>query len=309
MSVGTITPEPATPGTGRYEGPEKEPRVAASWNAARFRRHRLGILGMTLVGIVVIASLLGPVVYGIDPNAQSLTERLILPMSYSESGTLHPLGTDELGRDVLARLFAGGRSSLSVVTAGVLLGCLIGMTLGILAGFYGGRADLFLMRLVDAQLAVPLIISALVIATALGSGFLNTALALGIASWALYARLIRAETLKLREESFFDAGVALGATNLRLILRHLLPNLLGTMFIVASLEMGGLVITESSLSYLGMGMQPPDASWGQMIRAAQTVIFTSGWLAVIPGVAIMMTVLGLNLVGDWLRDILDPHFD
>jgi peptide/nickel transport system permease protein len=264
---------------------------------------------MTLVGIVVIASLLGPVVYGIDPNAQSLTERLILPMSYSESGTLHPLGTDELGRDVLARLFAGGRSSLSVVTAGVLLGCLIGMTLGILAGFYGGRADLFLMRLVDAQLAVPLIISALVIATALGSGFLNTALALGIASWALYARLIRAETLKLREESFFDAGVALGATNLRLILRHLLPNLLGTMFIVASLEMGGLVITESSLSYLGMGMQPPDASWGQMIRAAQTVIFTSGWLAVIPGVAIMMTVLGLNLVGDWLRDILDPHFD
>jgi len=275
----------------------------------RIRRHRLGIFGATLVGIVVFAAVFGPLLYDVDPNAQNLSERLMSPLSYSESGAFHALGTDELGRDVLARLFAGGRSSLSVVAAGVLLGCIIGMTLGVLAGFYGGVPDLFLMRMVDAQLAVPLIISALVVATALGTGFMNTALALGIASWALYARLIRAETLKLREESYFDAGVALGATNLRLMVRHLLPNLLGTMLIVASLEMGGLVITESSLSYLGMGMQPPDASWGQMIRAAQTVIYTNGWLAVIPGVAIMMTVLGLNLLGDWLRDLLDPHQD
>jgi peptide/nickel transport system permease protein len=253
--------------------------------------------------------LIGPILLGLDPNEQHLTQRLLLPLSYSDNGVFHWLGTDELGRDVLARLFAGGRASLSVVTAGVLLGCSIGMTLGVLAGFYGGRLDLFLMRLVDAQLAIPLIISALVVATALGGGFLNTALALGIASWALYARLIRAETLKLREETYFDAGIALGASNLRLMIRHLLPNLLGTVFIVASLEMGGLVITESSLSYLGMGMQPPDASWGQMIRSAQTVIFLNGWLAAIPGVAIMMTVLGLNLMGDWLRDILDPYRD
>jgi peptide/nickel transport system permease protein len=257
----------------------------------------------------VVASLIGPLFLNIDPNAQLLTQRLLLPLSYSNSGVFHWLGTDELGRDVLARLFAGGRASLSVVAAGVLLGCFIGMTVGVLAGFYGGRLDLVLMRMVDAHLAVPLIISALVVATALGTGFLNTALALGIASWALYARLIRAETLKLREESFFDAGIALGASNFRLMTRHLLPNLLGTVFIVASLEMGGLVVTESSLSYLGMGMQPPDASWGQMIRSAQAVIFSNGWLAAIPGVAIMMTVLGLNLMGDWLRDILDPHRD
>jgi peptide/nickel transport system permease protein len=277
--------------------------------AAWWRRHRLGIFGATLVGIVVVASLIGPLFLNIDPNAQLLTQRLLLPLSYSNNGVFHWLGTDELGRDVLARLFAGGRASLSVVAAGVLLGCFIGMTVGVLAGFYGGRLDLVLMRMVDAQLAVPLIISALVVATALGTGFLNTALALGIASWALYARLIRAETLKLREESFFDAGIALGASNFRLMTRHLLPNLLGTVFIVASLEMGGLVVTESSLSYLGMGMQPPDASWGQMIRSAQAVIFSNGWLAAIPGVAIMMTVLGLNLMGDWLRDILDPHRD
>jgi peptide/nickel transport system permease protein len=262
-----------------------------------------------MVGFVVIASLFGPFLLDIDPNLQNLMQRLLLPLSYSDDGVFHWLGTDELGRDVLARLFAGGRASLGVVTAGVLLGCFFGMTLGVLAGFYGGKLDLILMRLVDAQLAVPLIISALVVATALGGGFLNTALALGIASWALYARLIRAETLKLREETYFDAGIALGASNFRLMIRHLLPNLLGTVFIVASLEMGGLVITESSLSYLGMGIQPPDASWGQMIRSAQSVIFSNGWLAAVPGVAIMMTVLGLNLMGDWLRDILDPHKD
>jgi peptide/nickel transport system permease protein len=288
---------------------EVETHSDATSTAARLRRHRLGIAGASMVGFVVIASLIGPILLGLDPNEQHLTQRLLLPLSYSDNGVFHWLGTDELGRDVLARLFAGGRASLSVVTAGVLLGCSIGMTLGVLAGFYGGRLDLFLMRLVDAQLAIPLIISALVVATALGGGFLNTALALGIASWALYARLIRAETLKLREETYFDAGIALGASNLRLMIRHLLPNLLGTVFIVASLEMGGLVITESSLSYLGMGMQPPDASWGQMIRSAQTVIFLNGWLAAIPGVAIMMTVLGLNLMGDWLRDILDPYRD
>jgi peptide/nickel transport system permease protein len=281
----------------------------ASSAKARLRRHHLGIAGAAMVGFVVIASLIGPFLLDIDPNKQDLMQRLLLPLSYSNTGVFHWLGTDELGRDVLARLFAGGRASLSVVTAGVLLGCFIGMTLGVLAGFYGGKLDLVLMRLVDAQLAVPLIISALVVATALGGGFLNTALALGIASWALYARLIRAETLKLREETYFDAGIALGASNLRLMVRHLLPNLLGTVFIVASLEMGGLVVTESSLSYLGMGMQPPDASWGLMIRSAQNVIFSNGWLAAIPGVAIMMTVLGLNLMGDWLRDILDPYKD
>jgi peptide/nickel transport system permease protein len=281
----------------------------ASRRRGRWRRHRLGIAGAAMVGFVVFASVFGPFLLRIDPNLQDLMQRLLLPLSYSNTGVFHWLGTDELGRDVLARLFAGGRASLSVVTAGVLLGCFFGMTLGVLAGFYGGKLDLILMRLVDAQLAVPLIISALVVATALGGGFLNTALALGIASWALYARLIRAETLKLREETYFDAGVALGASNFRLMVRHLLPNLLGTVLIVASLEMGALVITESSLSYLGMGMQPPDSSWGQMIRSAQNVIFSSGWLAAIPGTAIMMTVLGLNLMGDWLRDLLDPHKD
>jgi peptide/nickel transport system permease protein len=306
MAERTMSQDAASPG-GVIAAAETR-RDAVS-REAWWRRHRLGIFGATLVGIVLFASLIGPLFLNIDPNAQLLTQRLLLPFSYSSDGVFHWLGTDELGRDVLARLYAGGRASLSVVAAGVLLGCFIGMTVGVLAGFYGGRLDLVLMRMVDAQLAVPLIISALVVATALGTGFLNTALALGIASWALYARLIRAETLKLREESFFDAGVALGASNFRLMTRHLLPNLLGTVFIVASLEMGALVITESSLSYLGMGMQPPDASWGQMIRSAQAVIFSNGWLAAIPGVAIMMTVLGLNLMGDWLRDILDPHKD
>jgi len=309
MTEDLLTRSPTTPGESVIAAPIDEVDEARLRRRHTIRRHRLGIFGATLVGVVVFAALLGPLLYGVDPNAQNLSERLMLPFSYSDSGAFHLLGTDELGRDVLARLFAGGRSSLSVVLAGVLLGCIIGMTLGVLAGFYGGISDLFIMRMVDAQLAVPLIVSALVVATALGTGFMNTALALGIASWALYARLIRAETLKLREESYFDAGVALGATNLRLMVRHLLPNLLGTMLIVASLEMGGLVITESSLSYLGMGMQPPDASWGQMIRSAQTVIYTNSWLAVIPGVAIMITVLGLNLVGDWLRDLLDPHYD
>ncbi|TDC52760.1 ABC transporter permease [Jiangella ureilytica] len=272
------------------------------------RGHTTGIIGTVIVVGMALAAIVGPWLLGIDPNAQELSDRLLPPWSQSGDGsTLHILGTDDLGRDVLARVLEGGRASLSVVALGVVVGCSLGMTVGITSGFRGGRLDIVLMRVVDAQLAIPLLISALLVATILGTGFMNTAVALGIASWAVYARLIRAETLKLRGLDFFEATVALGSSDRRLVFRHLIPNLISTVFVVASLEMGGLVVTESSLSYLGLGMQPPDASWGSMIRSAQPLITTAWWLAAIPGTAVMLVVLGFNLMGDWLRDVLDPQ--
>lgn len=273
-------------------------------------RRRIGLIGAAIIGIVVLTALIGPILQGVDPNTQSITNTFLRPWSWNSDGTVfHILGTDDLGRDTLARLMAGGRASLAVVAMGVVFGCVLGMAVGMTAGFYGGRVDVVLMRVVDAQLAIPLLISALLVTTILGVGFVNTSVALGVASWAIYARLIRAETLKLREEAFFESTIALGAGKWRLTMRHLAPNLASTLLVVASLEMGGLVVTESSLSYLGLGMQPPDASWGSMIRQGQRYIFTAWWLAAIPGTAIMLTVLGFNLMGDWLRDVLDPQVD
>ena len=286
-----------------------EPSVAqrAAQSLETLRRNKTGVTGLAIVGVMVLAIIVGPWVLNVDPNVQFLGDRLLPPFSTGEDGMFHLLGTDTLGRDVLARILAGGRASLSVVAAGILIGGGIGMVIGLSSGYYGGWADVALMRLVDGQLAVPQLMAALVVATILGGGFLSTALTLGISTWAIYARLVRAEALKIREQSFFESAVSLGARGPWIVGRHLIPNILGTVCVVASLEMGVLVITEASLSYLGMGLQPPNASWGSMIQQAQPYIFTDAWLAAIPGIVMMVMVLGLNLTGDWLRDVLDPQ--
>lgn len=271
-----------------------------------WRRHKLGFVGCFLVGLVGFAAIFGPMLYGVDPNAQSLPNRLVPPF---EQGTTiyHLLGTDNLGRDMLARVLVGARASLGVVLVALLIGAGIGMTAGTLAGFYGGWFDNIVMRLVDAQLAIPVLVSAMVVASLLGTGFFNTALTLGIASWPIYARLVRADSLAIRKEDYIEAGVALGSTDRRLLVSHVLRNLISALCVVASLELGRMILIESSLSFLGLGMQPPNASWGSMIRTGQGYVFTAWWLSAVPGVFIMVTVLGLNLMGDWLRDVLDPH--
>ena len=271
-----------------------------------WRRHGIGSIGLVLVAVIVLSSLIGPFLLGIDPNAQNLQARLLPPFSEVDGVTAW-FGTDALGRDLLARVMVGGRASLSVVVLALILGASIGTLLGMLSGFWGGLADGVIMRAVDAFLALPTIVLAMLVAATLGTGFTNTAITLGIAGWAVYARLIRAEVLKVREEDFIDAATALGGSDRRLLFRHIAPNITSSLFVVASLELGAMVLTESSLSFLGFGMQPPDASWGSMIRQGQPYVQTAWWLSAVPGVFIAVIVLGMNLVGDWLRDLLDPR--
>jgi peptide/nickel transport system permease protein len=297
-------PDPGVPdGSERFADNSVVSRVRRRSFRRTWRRHKLGIIGLTMVAFIAITAVFGPIVLGIDPNHQSLTTRL-LPLLSQGPDVFHLFGTDALGRDVLARVLAGSRASLGVVIAGLVLGAVIGILLGLLAGFYGKWVDNVVMRLVDAQLALPTLISAMFVAAVLGGGYWNTAITLGVTSWPLYARLIRAEVLRVREEDFTSAAVALGARDSRLLLRHIVPNLVGTISVVASLELGSLILTESSLSYLGFGLQPPDASWGSMISDGQAYVFTNPSLAIIPGLFIMISVLGLNFVGDWLRDVL-----
>ncbi|TDC52755.1 ABC transporter permease [Jiangella ureilytica] len=289
------------------DGPARPVRPRRRWRRA-WRRHRLGVLGIVMASFVALSAIFGPIIVDFDPNEQVLTDRLLPPGTEGEAG-YHLLGTDNLGRDVLARVLAGARASLGVVLAALILGAAIGVTLGAIAGFYSGWRDNLIMRVVDAQLALPTIIAALFIAAVLGTGYWNTALTLGVTSWPAYARLMRAEVLRIREEDYIDASIGLGAPDRNLIRRHVFPNLVSSLCVVASLELGRTVLTESSLSYLGFGMQPPDASWGSMIRDGQAYIFEAPWLATVPGVYIMLTVLGMNLLGDWLRDVLDPHHE
>lgn len=278
-------------------------RLRRSW-----KRHKLGVVGGAFVGFIALAAIFGPVLLGIDPNQQSLTSRLLPPFTQGED-FYHVFGTDNLGRDMFARVLIGARASMGVVLAALVLGATLGMLLGILAGYYGGWVDTVVMRLVDAQLSVPILVSAMFVAALLGTGFWNTALTLGVASWPLYARLMRADALKIRKADYIEAGFGLGATDRRLLRSHVLPNLISSMCVVASLELGVMVLVESALSFIGLGMQPPDASWGSMIRAGQGYVFTAWWLSAIPGVFIMLAVLGLNLLGDWLRDIFDPYME
>lgn len=277
------------------------PRRKRGW-----RKHQLGVLGLILVGLVVLGSLIGPLLLNIDPNKTDLLGRLTAPGGEVDGRTVW-LGTDALGRDQLARVLIGGRASLSVVALGLLIGGGVGTVLGMIAGFRGGWVDTLIMRLVDSFLALPTLVLAMLVAATLGGGFFNTAITLGIAGWAVYARLIRAEVLKIREEEYMGAAIALGGSDKRILMRHIAPNILSSLLVVASLELGGMILTESSLSYLGFGMQPPDASWGSMIRQGQAYVQSAWWLATVPGVFIAVMVLGLNLVGDWLRDILDPR--
>jgi peptide/nickel transport system permease protein len=261
----------------------------------------LGVVGIVLIGIPMFASLIGPFLVGHDPNSVHVNARLQPP------GAAHWLGTDSLGRDVLARALYGGRVTLAVVVLGLVLGLLIGASLGIVAGFFGGKVDGVISRFVDAQLALPPLIMALVLSAVLGAGFFTLAITLGISMWAVYARIIRADVIRIRNEEYITAAIALGGSRARLLVRHVLPNVVSTLLVVASLELGHLILVESSLSYLGFGIEAPNSSWGSMIKQGQPFIETAWWLCVTPGVLISMTILGLNFVGDWLRDVFDPY--
>ncbi len=252
-----------------------------------------------LVLVAVFADVLSPD----DPLAGSLRDRLVPPITDRE----FPLGTDPLGRDMLSRLMYGARISLLVGVSAVVIGMVVGSLLGLIAGYVGGWPDTILMRVADAQLSLPSFILALTIMAALGSGLFNVILALSIGSWVRYARVVRSMVLPLRETEYVLAAETIGCAPRRVMLRHVLPNVVTPVIILATLGLGTTIIAESSLSFLGLGVDPESPSWGSMLSEGRAYLDSAWWVAAFPGVAITVTVLAVNLIGDALRDQLDPR--
>ncbi|MGV3651004.1 MAG: ABC transporter permease [Devosia sp.] len=243
----------------------------------------------------------------IDPLTQNLLGRNKPPMFASKLG-LHLLGTDQLGRDLLARLIFGARISLGVGAVTIVISGVIGVTLGLIAGYRGGRVDDFIMRLVDIQMGFPQMLLALIIIYAAGPSVTNLILVLALTRWMAIARVTRATTLSLRQSLFVEAAQSLGAGHLRIVLLHILPNLSSTLLILVSLEFGRVMLSEAGLSFLGMGIQPPDASWGLMLSQGRSYLGTAWWLVTFPGLAIALTTLATNLLAGWARSVNDPIY-
>ncbi|WP_105318161.1 nickel transporter permease [Thermus tenuipuniceus] len=267
----------------------------------RFFRNPGAVLGLALLILLILVALLGPLVAG-DPLEQNLLERLKPP------GPGHPLGTDQLGRDVWARVVHGARISLGVGFGVVLLASFLGVSVGLLAGGLGGVWDNLLMRLTDIFFAFPSLILAMAIAAALGPNLTNTVIAVALVTWPIYARLVRAQVLALREREFVEAARALGAGQGRILFRHLLPNALTPVLVQASYEVGAAILTAAGLSFIGFGAQPPTPEWGAMVAETRNYMAEAPWAATAPAVGILLTVLAFNLLGDGLRDVLDPRW-
>ena len=274
---------------------------------ARRRVSFRAVFGLAVLLLMGGAALAAPQIAPWDPGRQMLVKRLRPPMWQERGLREHPLGTDHLGRDILSRILYGGRISLGVGLSAVTLSGLIGVTLGLLAGFHGGRTDAFIMRVVDVFLAIPYILLAMGVVFALGPSLLNVILVMAVTRWVQFARIVRADVLSIREREFVSGARARGNRSLRLLLRHVLPNALTPIIVVATLELAFMIIYESALSFLGLGVQPPTPTWGWMLADGRNYVATAWWLATFPGLAIMLTVLAVNLLGDWLRDTLDPR--
>lgn len=276
------------------------PTRSASRIVRRFRRNFSAMLGLTLFVLLILVAVLGPL-FTVDPLAQELVNKLKPPSAQ------HWLGTDQLGRDVWSRVVHGAAISLRVGFLVVVLSALVGVVVGLLAGSLGGAVDNLLMRFTDIFFAFPSLILAMAIAAALGPNLNNTILAVAAVSWPVYARLVRAQALALREREFVEAAKALGSRTLRVLWRHILPNSLTPVLVQASFDMGGAILTAAGLSFVGFGAQPPTPEWGAMVSEARNYIDVAFWASVAPAVAIILTVLAFNLLGDALRDVLDPR--
>jgi peptide/nickel transport system permease protein len=226
------------------------------------------------------------------------------PPGWHEGNQTHWLGTDHLGRDIASRIIYGSRISLIISLFAVLIAGTLGITVGLVTGYYRGTVDMIFMRLADIQLAFPFILLIIAVIAVLGPNMRNIIVVLGITGWVVYARIVRSEVLSLREREFVTAAKALGCSNFKILFTHLLPNVGASCIVIATLEIARMILIESGLSFLGLGIQPPTPSWGGMLADGRVYLFTSWWLATFPGLALMLTVLGVNLTGDWLRDFL-----
>lgn len=268
----------------------------------RFLRHRLATAGLIISILLVLSAIFAPVIAPRDPLQISILDKFAPPMT---KGFI--LGADEVGRDLVSRLLYAGRISLLVGFAAMAVTIVVGTIVGLTAGFYGGRVDSILMRFADALLSFPTVFLLLVLAAFVGASIVSITLIIGLTSWMELSRILRNQALTLRDQDFVQAGRALGASNGWLITRHMLPNTLGPIMVAATLNIANAVLAESYISYLGYGIQPPEASWGNMLNNAQSYFGTAPWIALFPGALITLTVASFNFVGDGLRDALDPR--
>jgi peptide/nickel transport system permease protein len=278
--------------------------AATPWRdfVARFAANRSAMVGLVIIAMLCIVALFAPLLAPYPFAAQDLMSSLERPLAEG-----HLLGTDMFGRDILSRLIWGARVSLEVGVMVTSVGMAIGITVGCVAGYFGGRTDLVLANLINLVWGFPLVLVALLFVTVIGSGLTSVMIATGLVIWAGFARIVRGEVMALRQREFVVAAQALGRGNGWIICRHILPNIVGPVLVIASFTMAVAVFIEATLSFLGLGAQPPTPSWGSMLNEGRAVMYRAWWLATFPGIAIAVLVLGFNLLGDGLRDVLDPR--
>ena len=296
MSAPLVAAAPASP-----PPPARRPLSPVRRNLRAFLRHRGGVLGAALVLFFILVALTADLVAPYDPLAQDLTRRLQPP-----SGE-HWLGTDDFGRDVLSRVLHGSRVSLRLGIVAVLVALVVGGTIGLLAGYYGGAFDLLGMRVMDLMLAFPSILLSIVVVAILGPSLTNAMIAVGVMAVPQYARIVRGSVLSVRGLEYVQASRALGAADPRILARAILPNVTGPIIVTASLGLATAILDAAGLSFLGLGAQPPIPEWGSMLSQGRELVLVAPWVLTAPGVAVFLAVLGFNLVGDALRDLLDPR--
>ncbi|PJI09277.1 MULTISPECIES: ABC transporter permease [Clostridium] len=264
-------------------------------------KNKLAFIGFIIIILIAVSAILAPVLAPYNPNKMDLSNTL-LPSGSSG----HLLGTDNYGRDILSRIIYGSRISLIVAVSSIFIGGIIGSILGLLAGYYGGRIDAVIMRIMDALFAFPFVLLAIILMTVLGQGLVNLIIAISITNIPGFARIVRGEAMVIKRSEFIEATKSIGASDFRIIFRHVFPNSVASMTVYSTMSIAGAILSEASLSYLGLGIQPPTATWGNILKGGQEYITSNPEMAVYSGIAILITVLGFNLFGDGLRDVLDP---
>ena len=284
------------------------PRIRFFRETAReLARRPSALAGGILLAIILLTSIAFPLFYSVDPLEQDLLSRFTPPAWLPEGSMAHPLGTDNLGRDILSRMLYGSRVSLLVGFTAVLVAEITGIILGLISGYYGGRVDSFIMRIADIFMAYPFMLLTISVIAVMGPSILNLIIVLGISDWVTYARTIRGSVLSLKKKEFVEASLAIGTPHRVIIIRHILPNVISPLLILGTLRVANIIIWESGLSFLGMGAPPPMPTWGRMLAEGRVYITDAWHLVTLPGLAIMVTILAINLLGDGLRDALDPR--
>lgn len=289
--------------------PKSTEPLIASRVLRKLISHRAAVLGGAITVVVLLVSVFAPWVAPKDPLALDPVRRLLPPVWMQGGSWGYPLGTDHVGRDILSRLIYGSRISTVVGLSAVTISASIGVLLGLISGFYGGPAERLILWMADVQIAFPFYLLVISIIAAVGTGFGTIIVVFGVAGWVIYARLVRGVVLSLRCREFIEAANALGASNLRVVVRHVLPNVVTPVIILATLRVASVIVWESGLSFLGLSVPPPTPTWGRMLSDGRAYLANAWWTATFPGLSIMVTVLGVNMLGDGLRDALDPRLE